>query len=226
MFASPEKRNSIKQIFENKESYATVLMALIIDNYTMEALEWDPITMRAELSEDFNINLPDINSDKISAMTGLLTTDTFYNDWLVFNNTCEVFDSDPFDARILDIITPEQMAWGIAEAALNEDPEDMPKFAQEVLIFQGKVLEEHGITKVPPILKGAVMSPDAGFVGDEFDEDPEMFLGIYEKQKSDMDYITEYVKSNLNELISQINLAPLQSRDKEAWTSFIAKKAQ
>lgn len=218
--ASTKHRDTIKSFLENKDTYGTVLLSIVLDNYGAEVLEWDTSTLIKELEEDFNAVIPQVNFDKLYAMITAVSTDSFYQDWVAFGAICTALDSDRFDKDILDIPSPEQMSWGITEVHLNEDPSAMPLFSDDVKKFQGVALEFFGMARKPDIMKDAILPKGVDGGIESLKDDKFMYLGFYNKNQDDISFINKYVKSNLTELIKQLDGVPLENRDPDSWEAF------
>lgn len=212
------KRDQIKGFLLNPETFATTLLVVIVDNYGVEALNADLGLVLDDLCSDFNIDrLPDVNSDKIGALITALTTDLFYTDWHIFNQTCEALNNDPVHPDVIDPATPEQMAWGVIEIALHEDPKDKPKFSDNVALYVGTLLGSYGLTRAPADLKFAKLAelPDS-----ELNTDQDLFKSYYSRMDEDLASVQDYVMSRAKSLFKELNSVPLQKRDAESWKAF------
>src|SRR4051812_37638652 len=78
----PKTLDSLAQSRRNaladEQSYATTLLAVLLDTYGTEATAWDPETIRLEIESDFELQLPPTNFDRLMAGVGILTRDDFY----------------------------------------------------------------------------------------------------------------------------------------------------
>ena len=221
MFLSTVLRDQVADMLKSPDTFATVLAAIILDHYGIEAFNWEQDTLDRELHGDFGVMLPQINRDKLQAVITLQTTNQFYTDWPMFNNICEALNNDPVDFEILDLVPPEYMAWGITEAALFEDPKNLMEFDPEVKTFMGTLLRHYGITHPPDALQIATMP--------EIDSEPPqevdaaMVNASFKKRESDNGYIVEYVTKRMQMLLDQLDTVPLEQRDKDMWTQFVGK---
>lgn len=212
------KKDQIRGFLLNPQTFATTLLTVIIDNYGAGALNADLGLVLDDLCSDYNIDrLPDVNSDKIGAIFTALTTDLFYTDWMTFNQTCEAFNDDPVHPDVIDPATPEQMAWGVIEMALHEDPKDKPDFSENVAAYVGTLLGSYGLTRAPADLKFAKMSamPDS-----VLNEDQDLFKAYHSRVDEDLTSVQNYVMHRAKALFEELNSIPLQQRDSEAWKNF------
>lgn len=206
----------VADYLKDKNTFATVLLSILVDHFGSDALGWDTDTIDREIQDTFNVIMPSINRDKMQAVIGLLTTDAFYNDWLAFNHVCEAFNNDPVDFDILDPISPEMMAWSITEATFLEDPEDKPEFDEEVRAFMGAILYDNGIRNPRGVLKLAIM-PDTST---DWETDTTLFNGLQAQDNSDAKSIQDYVVAHGLLLIGQLDKLPMLNKDDGVWSKF------
>jgi hypothetical protein len=216
---STETIKTINKYLENELTKATVLISILIDNYGNEVLDWEIQTILLELKDDFNVTLPDINRDKIEALRISMRTDQFFNDWLMFNNTCQALAGEKVVSDTFDPATPEQLAWGIVEIGLLYGKENIPMFSEDIRKFIGVILTDNGIIKPVDVLKLAIMPTDA--LLDNLD--PDVVQAVYSRQDQEAEFILEYIKTNLKMLFDQLNNAPINHRDDDNWSKYFSK---
>ena len=112
------------------ETTATVLHMIILAAYgdevygsldnDIEAAE--PVELWLRLKEDFSVNIPESNENKVNALMLALSTEAFYDDPLAFISICNALYSgdlgDLVNGALEDLTMPE-MLWGIYEVELN-----------------------------------------------------------------------------------------------------------
>jgi hypothetical protein len=145
----------LRELLTKRETFATSLLAILIDLYGSEALSWTPQAIALELHDDFQVDIPQATIDKIMAAISILTSDDFYRRVSVFNNICNVLSGDTFDPTIFEPASVDEIAWGITEAVLLSPPEEGDQFSSEITGFIAKMLEAEGITKIPAVLRFA-----------------------------------------------------------------------
>lgn len=219
-FAPSTQLEQVKSALLDPGSYATTLFLICIDNYGLDIMEWEQDVLDREIHDDFNLVLPQINRDKLQAAITALATDMFYVDWFVFNTTCEAFNNDPVDFKVLDIATPEQVAWTITELAMLEG-QDKPEFSEEVRAYIGTLLSYFGIHKAPKLLSMASMPKVES--NEELLADPIFADSLFTKERSDIEAIEHYVEENVHAMLRQIDSLPFLKRDDESWDKFISK---
>jgi len=205
----------IRQVLTDEESYTTTLVALLIDSYGTEALEWHPETIRRQLEADYNLELPQYAHDRIMAGVTLLTTDYFFKSLSRFIDLCNVLSGSEFDPSVFDPADSAECAWGITEALLLSPPEDDDEepFIDDIRRYIGFTLRDEGFVKPPDVLQIALDADFSDKVRFDFSDDPEMFQGIYQTQADKTDEVTMMLKDNIRELIDQLEALPLKEGD-------------
>ena len=60
---------AFRQALVSPDTYATALLIIAADEYGDEFLEWHPETVRMQLEEDFEIEMPPASVDRLSGST-------------------------------------------------------------------------------------------------------------------------------------------------------------
>jgi hypothetical protein len=213
----------ISAAFCDPNTTATGLLALVLDNYGTEALDWSFETLRAELEEDFNAYIPEVNADKLQAIFCALGTDQFYRDVVVFHHICSALDNEDVNFEHMEAALPEAMAWAVFEVAAL-DGQGAPRFTPEVCRYIGACLAAHGLHVAPETLRMADF-PDgsdlsaAASLGD----DPVLFNGFNDKNRSDAREIDSFVQEKFQTVMSQLESLPLQNRDGDSFEKLKTK---
>ena len=194
-------------------TFATPMFLLVADRYGMEVLEWSPETIRMELEQDFQLQLPKATIDKIMAAITIVTTNYFYKDVTRFIELCNILAGDDFQPDEFEPADADEMLIGITEALLlwppDDDPEDT-EFAPEIREYISQVLGEQGILKPFDVLRLAFSGDQASAVDAEYADDPEMYSAIYGAQQSKTDELRAVYLENVADLAQQLALLPLQ----------------
>lgn len=210
----PVRNNEkVRTILADPTSFASTLTILVADLYTFDVFEWTPSTVRVEIRDDFGIEMPSANFDRLMTGFNLITSNGFYVSLPDFNDFCRVLSGESSGhegwapADCLDV------AWGITEAVLLSPPEDMEKpFSEEIVGFISEVVKSEGIITPPDILGiGGIDHELVGRINNDFGDDPDMFGGIWDMEKSKTDDINNAVKYRLKELAHQIEALPLSN---------------
>lgn len=176
--------SSWQEMWQNPEATATTLNAMLISKYGEEALDWDPITIRMEIQEDFGTAPASECMDKICAMQVVMGSGAFFERVDAFRNVVNsVATGDPF-FQILTPLQAEEMALAIATVGMNRD----------LMPFNPSVRELVRIS-----LKGD------GFDDKDF---PPIFSCVFDKAPSESD-----VRKTLVDLLGRTSPLPTASEN-------------
>jgi hypothetical protein len=205
-------KKQLSKAWTDEDSFATTMLMVLIDKYGTEALEWAPQTLVMEIEEDYGVDLPKPNVDRLMTAIDILTSDNFYNSLPDFINQCNILSGDTYDPRVWDPADAGEIAWGITEALLIEPPDGEDPFSEEIRAYIGATLDVEGIIQPPDVLKIAIRDAEdlVGQISGEFSDDPAMFGAIYEFENAKTQDINQYVKSNLLKLANQLEQLPLR----------------
>jgi hypothetical protein len=204
-------------------SYATTLVHMFHDRYhdpkilaRENCYTWHPKTIAREIKDDFRVELPRLNLDRLLMGIWLVTSDEFYRDLPSFIDACNVLGGGPFDPTMFDPADAAECAWGITEALLLAPPDedDEAPFSEEILAYIGKILDQENIIHPPDILRLGTRSEGlAERIHGEFADEPELFSAIYQKEAQKSRDIDDFVRENLTELIMQLGALRLTQGD-------------
>lgn len=109
------------EMWQNPEADATVLNAMLISKYGEEALDWDPLTIRMEIQDDFHVEPAAEVMNKICAMQIVMASSDFFERIDAFLNVCNTLsEGDPFFEAFAPPET-EEIAYALAAVAMNRD---------------------------------------------------------------------------------------------------------
>jgi len=151
---------SHKAILEDQKAPATALLALVTKAYGSVAYEWDPMTLKAELQEDYKCEITDLQSDKIQAAITILTTDQYEGNIVVFETLNHLLNHQEKDLDEMDPLEAEELIIGLTEAYLIK-AEEMG-FSPEVRVYAGVVFYNYGMHKAPKLFPQAIMNEMEG----------------------------------------------------------------
>ncbi len=203
----------VGKLLTSEGTYSTTLLVWLLDQYGMEVLDWHPETIKLELRDDFQVNVPRFIIDRIMAGICVLTTDLFFQNVSKFIQLCNVFSGDEFDPRTFDIADAGECAWGITEALLLNPPdkEEPEPFGDEIRHYLAAILKEEGFITPPDILAIALHANWSDQIQFEFADDPDMQGAIYDTQKGKADDIVDLIRNGLQNLYAQIKSLPLRN---------------
>jgi hypothetical protein len=150
-----------REIYKDKQAPAVVLLLVASKEYGMDVLDWEPELVREQIEKDHSITLPTINHDKLHAAITILTTESFEDDWRVFETCCMLFTNTIVDHDEINELEAEDLIVGIAEASLIKQCglEDKEKiiYGDEVRAYAGLVFHNYGMHKPPKLFPQAIM---------------------------------------------------------------------
>lgn len=188
------------------ETYATVLLAIVLKTYGPEALTWDPATIEAQLTEDFGVEMPDVVYDQLMALVNVLATDSVYYSVDVFDRTVSALTRCGVDADH-DMPTAEELAWTVFEIMANDpDPygfgKDAPyPFSHDISLYCGVVLADAGLKRPPKSLEFAVMPH---WVPKDLKDSPGDFRDAYQSEEELASYIDQFVEHHFMQLVEHL----------------------
>lgn len=208
---------TIRRLLADSDTFATTLLVIAVDVYGLDAVagsgQWAPETLISELQEDFDIEIPRVNQDKLMAAINLVTSDDFYQRPAKFVQLCNVLAGSELDDSI-DLADAMECAWGLTEAVLISPPEDLENpFNPEIYYYLGRVLDAEGIKEPPDLLRLAIRDTESGGAdySDMDVEDPEMFAAEYSVQANKSKEISDMLEEQLLELFQQLQQLPLRT---------------
>lgn len=224
--ASELKNREVARWLSDTDTHATVLLALLLDEYGTECLQWDPETIRLQLEADYHVKLSQVNMDKIMALITALTTNMFYASVEAFTQISNALNNSQADFEVWDPPTAAEAAWAITEVTLNDPPrrkEDYANsFSMDVRRYLGVILEQESILNPPDVLKIAELDQQAAKNAElTFADDPSLFAGFHRLSEDKSQAIVQYVRDNIKKLMLQLDSLPLQNRDASQWQKFM-----
>jgi hypothetical protein len=205
---TPLQKSKVAEQVRSGELLSTSMLAIVLDQFGAEALNWEPETLKMELSDLLGVT-PQM--DGLNGLITALTTDMFHTDYLVFNRVCEALNGDPVDHDDLDPVTPEMMAWAITEVGIHQDKDHRDEFTEEVKRYIGFLCSYYGLRVPKGVLKFADMPPEDD---SSLRSDPQIHAAFLKGQETNNTLVSEYVRVRLLALIDQLGTIPLDNRDK------------
>lgn len=199
-----------------RETYATVLLGIVLKTYGAEALDWHLSTLEAQITEDFKVKIPSLVYDQLMGIVTVLTTQYVYTSVSTFehvvNALCRVgvgYAEEP--------PTPDELGWAVFEMAAN-DPDSFKgksPFSPSVAAYIGVVLKDAGFSRLPKILNFANMQQS---IPGGLNTDPGLFNAAFDSSSDLAQGVDEFVESQLEKLIEHlmgvgIDPAPLESQE-------------
>lgn len=215
---TPAARAAIRPFIESEASYATTLVALLVDNCGAESLNWEPEIIVTEMRDRFDAKIPQDNLDKIQALSLVLTTNQFYSSLGAFMNVCNALGGDGVAFDQFDPADVMEMCWAVTEVLLNQ-PADQPLvdlFNGDIKAYAGVQAKLEGFHTLPkPLSLFAEFTDEYGKASEMLD--PDMFKAYYDDGKAAIQDVEDVVKARVQRLMAQLSQIPLIHGDTEAW---------
>lgn len=206
-FASLEWRGVAAEFLSgSKTAFATTLVAIVVKSYGAEALNWDPLTRRTQISEDFKVELGRREFEALEGLINAMTTDTVYRAVPVFLKTVDALNHRPDDGEVPDA---DDVAWAVAEISANDPNPEIPMqngipWSSDIRRTVGVVLDSEGILGEPQILKWAIRKNPPAAEGKN--DTVESFEDAMASAASKADEIDDDVDRRFEALIKQLEL--------------------
>jgi len=205
---------TVKNLLQDNHTFATTLLAILLDTFGLEAVEWSPQTVVMEIRDEFGVNLPNVLLDRLMVAVELLTSNSFYKSLPDFIEFCNILSGNHSTLGQFAPADVADVGWGLTEAMLimPPDEDDKQPFTPEIIGYIEETLKDEGILDPPDILKlGAGSSELLKKVQFDFSDDPEMFSSIWEFEKAKTDDINELIRERLLAMLMQIKSLPLKN---------------
>lgn len=182
-------------VLKDEKAPALALVAVVLRKYGVESLGWQPEFLRDEIKSDFNVDMSDLQSDKIQAGFTILQSDLFQNQWEVFKTVCHLLNNTPDSFEDPTPLEAEELASALAHYKLFvENGEDVPAFSDEVKAYIGVVFYHYGMSEAGAIFKDALM-PSSATKADPSDKNSAL-SEIYDTRSK---AITAYIQTLVQE---------------------------
>lgn len=188
-------------IFENPKAFATPLVLQAFDIYGMDLFDLE----ESVLVDDIKKRFPETNHTIINRMmagTGLYRSNLFFQDPIVFGQTCRAFNRHKY--LYADAPDMYDICWGFAEASLIVSPEDDQKispFSEAIIKYIQYMAKYHGIiTNIPslPFVNLEVTNTSSAY-------DPLMDAGAIQTSADNVNSLEQHVKTNMIQCLKQIS---------------------
>lgn len=208
-----------QKVLANPETHALTLLIVALDSYPqtteegrIACTEWTPHTLWRQLEEDYSVDLPQSNCDKLSLAVWLLTSNEFFKSLDAFIHACNVLSGD--DAGIdFDPADCAEMAWGITEACLIHPPDEDEPFSSQIRYYIGRMLDEEEILNPPGILRLGIRKAQRKNTLEDFTDDPLLSKEIFTKTSDRSTEIDRVLRLNMQELIEELSQLRLAHGD-------------
>lgn len=209
------KYASIAEALEDSDLFASAALLILVDQFGVESMDWDPETINTELAERYSIDPSKSLMDRINAALALVTTDLYYRSLEAFTTINEAFANGPVSATTFNINSLEEVMFGLTEARLLEGGEefDQRSFSHDISRYVGKLLADEGLARTPKIMKFAE------FAEREADErnlalsaDLVAAEAFWRRNDDSIGDLEELAMARLDQLFQQVEALPLTNR--------------
>jgi hypothetical protein len=203
---------TVREWLEDPALFATSAMALLVDAWGTEFIEWDPVTVSMELEGDFGVEVPGEIQDRIQAACALLTSNLFFVSIETFMMTCDAFNFGSVASEIMVPADLDDVLWGVTEARLLlGDDFDENEFGHDVSRYVGLLLSESGVKRPPSVLQFAEFDAAEQLREDDSFDDDVLHQVFWQSQEDDKARLEADNNIQLMLLFRQLAQLPLKS---------------
>jgi hypothetical protein len=190
-------------------TFGTVLVGILLKAYGVDALNWDPLTVRVQIGEDFGTDVARVPYGKMMSLINVMTTDTVYYSVPVFDATVHGLRGSP-GTQMEEIPEADDVATAVAEIVMADPeppkrPGQMTPWSPDIAGYVGLVLDHEGISGEPGVLSWARRRNSSAPLATNFSTDPDFFNAAQGPRQAKAAEVDEVVKSRVSELIRQLS---------------------
>jgi len=198
-------------------TFGTVLVAIVLKAYGAVALNWDPLTLRVQIGEDFGTEIARAPYGKMMALINAMTTDTVYRSVPVFDTTVHSLAGEP-GAGMEELPEVDDVAWAVAEITMA-DP-DAPRvpgskvpWSVDIAGYVGLALDHEGIQGEPRVLFWARRRGSGAPTASDHTNDADFYnaaMGTAEAKAAEVDGVIDQRIAVLVDHLSQLGIEPAE----------------
>ena len=174
------------QFLKDNSTSASVLIAIVLNEYGFDCLDWEALALKVAIEDDFGVALSTVLSDKLQAAITIMSTDHFEWDWHTFNSCIHALNAEPFDFEDFAPVEAEQIASAMPEVEMltSNFLGEGVRFSDEVNTYAGFIFSEYGLLFAPTIFPTALMpSLQGDYYTDSQSEKQEALNELYGAKK-------------------------------------------
>ena len=192
----------MNNIFQDPETFTSILMVFLIDRYTVEVLDWDLETIALQVKDDFHTDIHECVLDKIAVGQMLLNTNRFHSSLPDFILFCNVMCNESGLKESWSPADSYEMTWAVAEEKLLVNEEE--EFDEEIQLYMSTVLRDEGVVTPPDSL--TFIKPDllAGPLINQVSYDPIIYEASYKEGMENSDSLQNYLSMQLEKWKAQL----------------------
>lgn len=135
-----------KQAFTNRETHPLILNLLLLKEFGLEYLGWEPETCWVEIERSWGTTISEINRNKIQAIRTCHVSDSPYEKWEIFEKVAMGFVGLTPKFDLIQKATPHRAA--LALDVMSQVREKQP-VSDEVYKYVAAVMMDSGLTYGP-----------------------------------------------------------------------------
>ncbi len=198
--------NIRSQILKSDDCFTTTALAIFLEDFGVEGLEWLPVTICREMESKYH-TLPDNTFNKLMVGIQLLTADDFFRLLKRFIDYVNIINHGHFDDFVADV---GEISWALTEAKIIDDPgtvrNPLDLFSSDVVAYIEQAFYNSGLVFPPSVFKeyGLVFTDKAQNALSSFSDNPELFSLLYKTSEFHTSLVDRANEEKLNELKAQL----------------------
>lgn len=212
-FAGHDWRQQAAQYLSGEvPTFGTVLVGLVLKAYGGDALNWDPLTLRVQIGEDFKVDIARVPYGKMMSLINVMTTDTVYRSVPVFDTTVNSLAGSPGD-QMDGVPAVDDVAWAVAEITMADpEPPLIPgqriPWSPDIQGYVGVVLDHEGISGEPKVLAWAKRRGQK--VASDHAQDPDFYNAAMGPSQAKATEVDEVVSQRIQMLVEHLGTLDIQ----------------
>lgn len=207
-------------VFADPDAYATCLLAVGIDRFGADCLNWAPQTWSHECLAEFGVELPSRNLDRIAGACVVLTSpDEFYRSAAGFNDVAQAIAGDWFDPDVWHPPTTAECLWAAVEAYMLDPPDAddrEPRFSAEIVAYVNAIAREEGFRSLPKEFAAFGIPDDPNSPPPDYTADPVLFAASESGAQGKAEDLSGWLSDRVRDLADRLRQLTLGSGRGEA----------
>lgn len=144
--------NSVKNAFTNRDTHPLVFSIALLQEFGTSYLEWEPVTLWAEISSTWGTTTADSNKHKIQAVRTCQVSPQAYERWEVFEKVASGLFGLPPMFDVMQKVTSYRAAVAVD---IMTSIEESAVVGADVWKYTAAALLDEGVVYAPPPIEGA-----------------------------------------------------------------------
>jgi len=209
-----DSKEIYKELFKNRGTLGSVLLAAAYAFYDSDFMEWDPVVLRLNLKDELGEVPPIATANRLQAAVTVATNDLFFSSPDIFFSVADSLNRHPASP---DIPVPPNLprtAWTILEANFIRSLAGTPvlDYSPELATYAGILLTGAGLKEPPPYLSWADF-PEPEEHLDYPDLDVDFILTAAESEREQKAMLESYVTERIQLMFTQLSRIPDINKD-------------